>query len=72
MLMLMLGLVDGGDEAFLDTLRQILQLVEIVAHLLLTLELGGHHSGFQFLLLGVRSRLAGFARLLEELEAVGH
>ena len=56
----------------MDTLRQVLQLIEVIPHLLLTLELGGHHAGFKFLLLGVGAGLPGFAGLLEELEAVGH
>ena len=72
LLLLLIGRVlDRIGQAFLDTLGQVLQLVQIVAHLLLALQLGGHHSRLQFLLLLIGAGLAGFTRLFEELKAVG-
>lgn len=72
--MLLLGcgahVLDGAAQTFLDTLGQVLELIQIVAHLLLALKLGGHHSCLQLLLLLVGSRLTGLARFFKELKAV--
>ena len=56
----------------MHTLGKILELVEIVAHLLLALELRRHHSRLEFLLLREGATLTGFSGLFEELEAIGH
>ena len=66
----MLYLVYRICESVLDALRHVAQLVEIVAHLLLALQLHRHHASFELLLLLESARMARLARLLEELEAV--
>ena len=50
-LLLLLHITNGSSKAILYPLCQISKLVQVVAHLLLILELGGHHARFQLLLL---------------------
>ena len=69
-LLLLLHLTNGSSKAILYPLCQISKLVQVVAHLLLVLELGGHHASFQLLLLLEGSRLAGFTGLFECCETV--
>ena len=69
-LLLLLMLTNGSSKALLYPLCQVSELVQVVAHLLLILELGGHHARFQLLLLLEGSRLAGFTSLFEGCETV--
>ena len=64
--LLLLNLTDRAGEAILYALSQVFELVEIIAHLLLALELSGHHACLQLLLLLKGARLAGFSSLFEK------
>lgn len=65
-MLLLLYVCDRVRESLLDSHSQVLELVQIVAHLLLALQLLAHHARFQLLLLLECARLARFSRLLEE------
>lgn len=69
-LLCLLNLTDRTGEAILNALSQVFELVEIIAHLLLALELSGHHARLQLLLLLKGARLAGFSSLFEKAETV--
>ena len=70
LLLLSLHVSNRTGQALLHSLSQVFELVQIIAHLLLTLQLSRHHASLQLLLLLEGAGLASFPRLLKEAKAV--